>query len=233
MKKTLASLVLALAISPVAVNAQLVVNDPANLAQALEQVTLMTQQIEQLKSQLLKQTLASLTGSSGIGNLLNGDISTLKGNLPSDWTQVYSDAMNSSSGITSSAQSMLKEFQSQIDGMNRSEAMSFIKQKLAEKGAYDRVMAQNAYNNEMAELNNIQELTNQIDSTTDMKQIADLQARIQTAQGAIQGEQTKLQLMAMLQTSQDKILQEQKQYAQKRFVLGADGEDLSMPNVTE
>jgi type IV secretion system protein VirB5 len=65
MKKTLASLVLALAISPVAVNAQLVVNDPANLAQALEQVTLMTQQIEQLKSQLLKQeqTLASLTGS--------------------------------------------------------------------------------------------------------------------------------------------------------------------------
>lgn len=39
--------------------------------------------------------------------------------------------------------------------------------------------------------------------------------------------------MAMLQTSQDKILQEQKQYAQKRFVLGADGEDLSMPNVTE
>ena len=94
-------------------------------------------------------------------------------------------------------------------------------------------MAQNAYNNEMAELNNIQELTNQIDSTTDMKQIADLQARIQTAQGAIQGEQTKLQLMAMLQTSQDKILQEQKQYAQKRFVLGADGEDLSMPNVTE
>lgn len=81
MKKTLASLVLALAISPVAVNAQLVVNDPANLAQALEQVTLMTQQIEQLKSQLLKQeqTLASLTGSSGIGNLLNGDISTLKG----------------------------------------------------------------------------------------------------------------------------------------------------------
>ncbi|MES3191869.1 type IV secretion system protein [Escherichia coli] len=106
-------------------------------------------------------------------------------------------------------------------------------QKLAEKGAYDRVMAQNAYNNEMAELNNIQELTNQIDSTTDMKQIADLQARIQTAQGAIQGEQTKLQLMAMLQTSQDKILQEQKQYAQKRFVLGADGEDLSMPNVTE
>ena len=72
MKKTLVSLVLALAISPVAVNAQLVVNDPANLAQALEQVTLMTQQIEQLKSQLLKQeqTLASLTGSSGIGNLL-------------------------------------------------------------------------------------------------------------------------------------------------------------------
>ena len=53
---------------------------------------------------------------------------------------------------------MLKEFQSQIDGMNRSEAMSFIKQKLAEKGAYDRVMAQQAYNNQMRELEDIQTL---------------------------------------------------------------------------
>ncbi|HBV4265973.1 TPA: type IV secretion system protein [Klebsiella pneumoniae] len=234
MKKTLAAALLTLVLTP-AVNAQLVVEDPGALTQAIEQVTLMNQQIAQLKSQLeqQKQTLASLTGSSGIGGLLNGDILKLKGNLPSDWRQVYSDAMNSSSGITSSAQSMLKDFQAQIDGMNRSQAMEFVKQKLAEKGAYDRVMAQTAYDNEMAELNNIQVLTNQIDTTTDLKQISDLQARIQTAQGAIQGEQTKLQLMSMLQTSQDKILQEQKQYAQKRFVLGADGEDLSMPNVTE
>jgi type IV secretion system protein VirB5 len=180
-----------------------------------------------------KETLESLTGSSGIGGLLGDDAGDLVGNLPSDWSRVYSDAMNSTSSITSSARSMLKEFQTQIDGMEREDAMNFVKQKLTEKGAYDRVMAQTAYNNEMAELKNIQELTKKIDSTTEMKEIADLQARIQTAQGAIQGEQAKLQLMAMLQTSQDKILQEQKQYAQKRFVLGADGEDLSIPNVTK
>lgn len=236
MKKALLGAVMALSLSPLTgLHAQLVVNDPVNGVNILQQVTLMTNQLEQLKSQLAKaeQTYSSLTGSSGLGGLLNGDVSSLAGNLPSDWSQVYSDAMNSDSSITGSAQSMLKNFQSQIDGMSRNDAMSFVKEKMSEKGAYDRVMAQKAYDNQMAELNNIQTLTNQIDSTTNMKQISDLQARIQTAQGAIAGEQTKLQLMSMLQKSQDKMLQDQKQYAQKRYVIGADSEEVSMPNVTD
>ncbi|EPN9162943.1 type IV secretion system protein [Escherichia coli] len=229
-----AAVALSLSMAPF-VQAQLITNDPVNLAQNQLQVTHMLEQLQEMKNQLdqAKQQYAALTGSSGLGGLLNGDVSSITGNLPSDWSQVYSDAMNSNSSITGSAQSMLKNFESQIDGMNRSEAMSFVKQKMAEKGAYDRVMAQKAYDNQMAELNNIQSLTNQIDSTTSMKQISDLQARIQTAQGAIQGEQTKLQLMSMLQQSQDKMLQQQKQYAQKRYVIGADSDDISMPKITE
>lgn len=236
LKKTLLGAFVALSMAPLAgLHAQLITNDPVNLVQNTLQVQHMVEQLKELQSQLAqaKQQYAALTGSSGLGGLLNGDVSTLTNNLPSDWSQVYSDAMNSNSSITGSAKSMLKNFQSQIDGMNRSEAMSFVKEKMSEKGAYDRVMAQKAYDNQMAELNNIQTLTSQIDSTTSMKQISDLQARIQTAQGAIQGEQTKLQLMSMLQKSQDKMLQDQKQYAQKRYVIGADSDDISMPNITE
>lgn len=236
LNKALLGAAVALSMSTVPfAHAQLVTNDPLNLAQNVAQVQNLVQQLEQLKQQLAQQKAQyeALTGSSGLGGLLHGDVSTLAGNLPSDWSQVYNDAMNSNSSITGSAQSMLKNFRSQIDGMNRGEAMEFVKEKMAEKGAFDRVMAEKAYNNQMAELNNIQTLTNQIDSTTDMKQINDLQARIQTAQGAIQGEQTKLQLMSMLQKSQDKINQEQKQYAQKRYVIGADKDDISMPKVTD
>lgn len=94
-------------------------------------------------------------------------------------------------------------------------------------------MAQQAYNNQMRELEDIQTLTNQIDTTTSQKEIADLQARISTAQGAIQGEQAKLQLMAILQQSQDKVLQQQQQTAVRRYVIGDQNDSLEAPNLTE
>ncbi|XDJ36617.1 MAG: type IV secretion system protein (plasmid) [Burkholderia sp.] len=78
----------------------------------------------------------------------------------------------------------------------------------------------------MRELNDIQALTDQINKTTTPKQIMDLQARIQTAQGAIQGEQAKLQLMAMAQQAQDKLLKAQQEEALTRYTIGTDQEAL-------
>jgi hypothetical protein len=53
--------------------------------------------------------------------------------------------------------------------MGCTEALDLVNQRLKEKGAYDRVMAQQAYNNQMRELEDIQTLTNQIDTTTSQK----------------------------------------------------------------
>ncbi len=111
------------------------------------------------------------------------------------------------------------QFNAEVDDMTPSEAITYMNKKLAEKGAYDRVMAEKAYNNQMQELTDMQELTEQIKTTPDLKSIADLQARIQTSQGAIQGEQAKLNLMNMLQQSQDKLLRAQKERATHNFVL--------------
>ncbi|KLB47830.1 type IV secretion system protein, partial [Xanthomonas euvesicatoria] len=119
-----------------------------------------------------------------------------------------------------SAQQLLGQFDSQISNMGRGDALTFIRKQMREKGAYDRVMAESAYNNQMRELQDIEALTRQIDRTTSMKQIADLQARIQTSQGAIQGEQAKLHLMSMLQQSQDRILQSQQEKAVRRYTIG-------------
>ena len=131
--------------------------------------------------------------------------------------------MNSTSSVTGDVQSMVGDFNSEIDDMNPSDAIKALNKKLAEKGAYDRVIAEKAYNNQMQELSDMQELTEQISTTKDVKEVADLQARIQTAQGAIQGEQAKLKLMSMLQESQDKLYEAQRERAVGNFIYGTDG----------
>lgn len=154
---------------------------------------------------------------------MGSSTSALAKNLPDDWKKVYSDAMNSSSSVTGDVQSMVGDFNSEVDDMNPSDAIKALNKKLAEKGAYDRVIAEKAYNNQMQELSDMQALTEQISTTKDVKEVADLQARIQTAQGAIQGEQAKLKLMSMLQESQDKLYEAQRERAVGNFIYGSDG----------
>ncbi|MEX3614087.1 MAG: type IV secretion system protein, partial [Burkholderia gladioli] len=56
-------------------------------------------------------------------------------------------------------------------------------------------------------------------------------ARIQTAQGAIHGEQAKLALMAMGQRSQQQLLEQQQNLARKRYLYGEDNEPNSSPDL--
>lgn len=234
MKRVVLGCMAALALAPVGAQAQWVVIDPTQAVNMATQLKHMVDQLNALKSQVdaAKRQYDALTGSSGLGSLLSGSTSLFKANLPQDWTRVYSDAMNSKSSITASASSMLAQFKSQIANMGRGDALKFIQQQLEVKGAYDRQMAQMAYDNQMRELNDMQALTEQIDKTATPKQIMDLQARIQTAQGAIQGEQTKLQLMAMAQQAQDKLLKVQQEEAVLRYTIGTGDHDHTAPRIT-
>lgn len=196
-----------------------VVYDPTGVAKMLDQ-------IEQLKQQLATQkaTYESLAKTTNIGDLLDTSTSSLANNLPDDWQKVYSDAMNSSSSVTGSVNSMMNKVNNEIDDLSPADALKLMNQRLSEKGAYDRVVAEKAYNNQMQELSDMQALTDQISTTKDVKEIADLQARIQTAQGAIQGEQAKLNLMSMLQDAQDKIYEQQRERAVRRNNYGINNE---------
>ena len=237
MKKSRFAVALALAagLAPIASHAQVVVTDPLGQVQWVQQATTLTQQLTTLKSQLQTQEAqyASLTGSTGIGNLLNSDVSSLKSNLPSNWTQVYNDALNSgSSGYNARSTQILNAITSKIDNMGRGDGLTYANSQIQQKGATDRAMGEQAYNNEMAELNNIQSLTDQIDSSSSAKEIADLQARISTARGAIEAEQTKLNLMSQLQASQDKILNQQQAEAVRRYTIGTASDDNTAPTIT-
>ncbi|NGE86060.1 type IV secretion system protein [Escherichia coli] len=200
-----------------------VVYDPTSLAKTLEE---MANQLDQLKQQLATQkaTYESLAKTTNIGDLLDTSTSSLANNLPDDWQKVYSDAMNSSSSVTGSVNSMMNKVNNEIDDLSPADALKLMNQRLSEKGAYDRVVAEKAYNNQMQELSDMQALTDQISTTKDVKEIADLQARIQTAQGAIQGEQAKLNLMSMLQDAQDKIYEQQRERAVRRNNYGINNE---------
>lgn len=237
MKKSRFAVALAIAagLAPVASHAQVVVTDPLGQVQWVQQVATLSQQLTTLKSQLQTQEAqyASLTGSTGIGNLLNTDASSLKANLPSNWSQVYNDALNSgSSGYNARSTQILNAITSKVDNMGRGDGLTYANSQIQQKGATDRAMGEQAYNNEMAELNNIQSLTSQIDSSSSAKEIADLQARISTARGAIEAEQTKLNLMSQLQGSQDKILQQQQAEAVRRYTIGTASDDNTAPTIT-
>jgi len=236
MKKIRLAVVLALAAGlPLAAQAQVVVTDPLGQVQWVQQVATLGQQLTTLKSQLQTQEAQyrSLTGSTGIGSLLPSDASMLRTNLPSNWSQVYGDVLNGGgSGYNARTTQIVNAIKSKIDGMGRGDALDYANSQVEAKGATDRAMGEQAYNNEMAELNNIQSLTSQIDATSTPKEIADLQARISTARGAIEAEQTKLNLMASLQQSQDKILQQQQIEAARRYGIGTASDDNTAPNLT-
>jgi type IV secretion system protein VirB5 len=240
MQKTRVAFALTLAVglvplSPLASRAQVVVTDPLGQVQWVQQVTTLSQQLTTLKNQLQTQEAQyrSLTGSTGIGGLIPRDASMLRTNLPSNWAQVYGDVLNGgSSGYNTRTTQIVNAIKSKIDGMGRGEALDYANSQIEAKGATDRAMGEQAYNNEMAELNTIQSLTTQIDATSTPKEIADLQARISTARGAIEAEQTKLNLMASLQQSQDKILQQQQIQAARRYGIGTASDGNTAPNLT-
>jgi type IV secretion system protein VirB5 len=230
MKRSLTGVALALTAicMPMTARSQVIVEDPMAIVQLVNQVTTLKSQLDQQVAEY-----RALTGSTGLGSLVPGDASLLRTNLPSNWSQAYGDALNSgTSGYNARTTQIINAVKSRIDGMGRSDALDYANRQVEAKGATDRAMGEQAYNNEMAELNNIQALTSQIDATSTPKQIADLQARISTARGAIEAEQTKLNLMSSLQKSQDKILEQQQTEAVRRYTIGTASDDNTAPTIT-
>lgn len=217
--------------APTLTMAQIPVTDAASIAQRSIELG---KQLVEMKSQLeqMRQQYEALTGSSGRGGLLNDSIQQAANNFPTQWGDAYGDG-SGSGRYFDDAEAMLSDLRSKMASMSPSQALDYARQQRQQKGIYDRVMTEQVYNDQMRELANMQELTNQIDTSTSMKEIADLQARIGTAQGTIQAQQQKLQSMAMLQQAQDKILEEQQNEANRQMLYGpaANGGEWQFPDV--
>ena len=217
MKKLTLSLILAggLSLSSAAF-AQIPVTDGASIGQQIaaqvETIAKWKLQYDQMVSQIdqAKQQYESLTGSRGLGTILNDP--AMRDYLPGDWQAVYDSVKNGGySGLTGTGKSVYdaNKIYDACAHFNDSQQRTSC-EALAVKGAQDKGFALDAYNAAKSRINQIDQLMQKINQTQDPKAIAELQARIGAEQANIQNEQTKLQMYSMVAAAEDRV-QKQRQ----------------------
>lgn len=172
--------------------------DAAAIAQAIQQVTYLQQQLTQMKNQL-----DSMTGDRGMAGLLSGQN---RNYLPADWNSAM-NVLNSggSFGSLASAAQQIKQAQSVLSSSDLSRLSPQMQQYLDQVrnvSASQQALGQQAYATASQRVNLLQTLTNQISSATDPKAVWDLQARIQSEQSQLQNDQSRLQSVAQLTQAQ-------------------------------
>jgi type IV secretion system protein VirB5 len=141
----------------------------------------------------------SMNGARGWGSVNQNDYGYVDG----DWQSVlgnvdYSDYLEAAkiAGIEDAA------FSSESEA---AEAM----QNMQNQNAFNRAMTEEGFNKTQQRLSNLEALAAQVNSATEAKDIADLQARIQAEQVLLQNEQNKMIMMAQLQQNQRDIAEQQ------------------------
>lgn len=202
-KKTVCSVLLAasLASVPFTVTAGIPVTDGAAAAQReknfAKEMLEMGKQLTEMKRQFEQQVkqFKAMTGSRNMGNLLKD---TVKDQIPSEWSAVYEGAKN-------------------ID------YKSMINSKAYKADGADKLLVQNqqmiskVFSETKKQLENIENLMNQINTTQDIKAAADLRNRIAAEQAKIANNQTKLDMFDRLYKQQQVI--EQRRYAARESCM--------------
>lgn len=216
MKRTAMALVLGtalaatagVAMTPSIAHAQEVVIDPANLQQAIVRYMGMIQQLEQLKAQLqqAKQQYTSLTGARGFGNIAGENYNA---NIPTNWHQTLASMQNGGQ-VGQLAQSIANEA-SELQQPQFANVDAEVTQTLAthmDNAATAQALNAQAYDDSGARFQRLQNLMGQINGTTDMKGIAELQARIEAENGMLINDLIKLQSMNALLGQNEKVQQQ-------------------------
>ena len=184
--------------------AQFAVIDVAAIAQFVQQLSAMAQQLTTLENQYAqaRAAFAAITGPRGMQNLLSG---TVRNYLPPDWqtmqrvlqgTSAQYQALSASLQQLISSNALLSP--AALAGMT-SAAQTQIQQRRT-MVATTQMLAQQALSETSQRFAALQQLIDAIPSATDEKGALDLQARIQAEQGMLQNEQSKLAMI--LQSAQ-------------------------------
>jgi type IV secretion system protein VirB5 len=191
-------LILLVAAGPAA-RAQWAVIDVGAIAQLIQEVQTLRQQLLTAQAQLnqAEAALATTTGNRGMQLLLSG---TVRNYLPTSAAQLTAALRGAgaypglASGVQASMSSNAVMSPSQLAALPPPAEQQIIadRQAIALRQA---VIAQ-ALSNSSARFAAIQSLIEAIPSARDQKGILDLQARINAELGMLQNEQTKLQVLA-------------------------------------
>ena len=189
---------------PCIANAQWLVLDAANLAQALEQMTAWKQQYQQMEEQKkqLHQQYSAATGSRGLGNFASNP--KLQAMVPQDLVTSMNNLQTlGASGLSGQARTIRDQLKI-YDCEDRATDSRIACQRLLNAAAQQQALTQAALaltNQRMAQ---IQALQDKINGTTDPKSIAELQARLQAETTQVGNDANRLALMRALGDEADR-----------------------------
>jgi type IV secretion system protein VirB5 len=187
--------------------AQFAVIDVGAIAQLIQEVSTLEQQLAVANNELTQAQAeyASMTGSRGMQNLLGG---INRNYLPQNWTQL-SQIMSGSSGgypgVASSYSSLVTSNAvmgpDQVAALSPSEQAELQAQRSSV--ALLQTTTRTALQNASDRFASLQQLISAIGQATDQKGALDLETRIAAEEAMLQDEQTKLQILFQVAQSQE------------------------------
>lgn len=189
-------------------HAQLAVIDPANLAQAVQQVQQMAQQLQMMQQQYqqLQQTYQAVAHAPSdalteLGRQLNVD--ALRNALPAQSGELGAVMTGTSlgpGGFGSAAQGQLERNRVYSPGGADFQAQEM--QRAATSIAGAQAMAGGLYQSAASRITALQAIESQLAGAADAKAVADLAARIAAEQAYIQAQQVQAQSLVLWQQAQ-------------------------------
>lgn len=173
-----------------------VVFDPTHTAETVagwaKQTQDMVAQLNELKQQYqqLQQTYQSISGIRNIGDLLNNpDVMKY---LPED----YKTILNSGYAAADSIRDVYKVQGYSLNNPDSESSKAF--EKTAMQYATNEALAEEGYRQASQRFDDIQQMLDKINETTDQKSILELQARIQVENAMLQNEANRLAMIGQL-----------------------------------
>ena len=189
-----------------------IIGNGQRAANFIKEMAEMAKQLQNMKSQLetAKQQYSAITGSRNLGDILNNP--AIRSALPADWQKVYDNIQSGGyQGLDGTAAAIadagrLLEKCNRLTNSTSKQAC----ESQAVQSAQVKSDLQTAFNAAETRLQQIEGLMGRINSATDAKAIADLQARIQVEQAKIQNESTRIQMYKMMQEENQKLFAQQR-----------------------
>jgi len=188
-----------------------VIGDATATANQIQTMTQWAAQLEEMQMQYkqMKRDYESITGSRGLGNIFNNP--ALRNYLPDDWQKTYDDIRRSGiDGLSSDGRKIYNEAKIFDRCASYKDAkMISLCEAGSGKSSEDLANLGKAFDKAQGRIEQIQQLMNKINDTSDPKEIAELQARIQSESVLIENEQNKIAMYSIITKAQEELRLEQ------------------------
>lgn len=200
--------------------AQMIVFDPQAVAQQMQQLQQQVQQLNTLRQQLeqgqqLYSSLNRLTDVNSVAQLLSRP--EIRSALPTDYQQIQSLFSGAGAGTFGSAASSFLSGNSHYS----SPGNDFYSQeiaRLAKSTAGGQSLAQSIYDAASKRMDGLEQLRQRIGTSTDAKEILDLQARIQAEQGFLQIDVLRMQALGQIQQAELAVSKQRRDEEERRQI---------------